>query len=116
MSAAVWIGGRPIGPGAPCFVVAEAGVNHDGRLEDALELVAAAARARADAVKFQLFAAERLVVDGAAKAPYQVEATGAGGQRELLRPLELSPAALAAVAERAREEGIVFLATPFDEE
>jgi N-acetylneuraminate synthase/N,N'-diacetyllegionaminate synthase len=53
--------GRRIGPGAPCFIVAEAGVNHNGRLDLAERLIDVAVAAGADAVKFQTFLAERLV-------------------------------------------------------
>ncbi len=109
--------GRRIGPGDPCFVIAEAGVNHNGSTELALRLVDAAAEAGADAVKFQAFKAERIVSATAPKAAYQLAATDSGeSQFEMLRRLELSPDALAAVQARCSNRGIVFLATPFDEE
>lgn len=98
------------------FFIAEAGVNHDGRLDRALALVDAAADAGADAVKFQTFRADALVTAGAAKAGYQAETTGGGGQRAMLRGLELSEDAHRALASRCRERGLAFLSTPFDEE
>jgi N-acetylneuraminate synthase/N,N'-diacetyllegionaminate synthase len=113
----VTIGGRPVGPGAPCFVVAEAGVNHNGDLELALRLVDAAAAARADAVKFQTFRAEAVAAPSAPKAGYQLESTGAGeSQLEMLRGLELAPDAYAELKRRAEERGLVFLSSPFDHE
>ncbi len=113
----MFIGEREIGPGAPVFVIAEAGVNHDGRLDLALRLVDAAAEAGADGVKFQTFRAERLASRYAPKARYQQAAGGSrAGQMEMLRELELSPEDFQAIQARCRERGLVFLSTPFDEE
>lgn len=107
---------RVIGPGQPCFVIAEAGVNHGGDLAQALRLVEAAAAAGADAVKFQTFRAERLVTVRAPKADYQARNTGEGGaQLDMLRRLELDEAAHRALLARCRELGILFLSTPFEE-
>lgn len=97
------------------FVIAEAGVNHDGSLERALELVEIAHRAGADAVKFQTFRANALVVAGAGRAEYQKRATGDGDQRSMLAALELSEAAHVAIAARCAELGIEFMSTAFDE-
>lgn len=111
------IAGRPVGPGHPCFVIAEAGVNHDGSVDDALRLVDAAADAGADAVKFQTFRADRLATRAAPKAAYQARETGADeSQHAMLRRLELSPEAHRLLKERCEARGIVFLSTPFDEE
>lgn len=99
------------------FVIAEAGVNHNGSLDLALRLVDAAAGAGADAVKFQSFRAERVAVAGAPKADYQKAATGsAEGQLAMLKALELSESDHRALALRCAERGIRFLSTPFDEE
>ncbi|WP_394848565.1 N-acetylneuraminate synthase [Pendulispora brunnea] len=97
------------------FVIAEAGVNHNGRLDLALELVDTAARAGADAIKFQTFRAESLATRSAAKAEYQEKATGkAGSQLDMLRALELDEDAHRKVVERCRERRIEFMSTPFD--
>ena len=109
------IGPRLIGGGAPCFVIAEAGVNHDGDPERARRLVEAAAAAGADAVKFQTFDAGRLATTAAPKAAYQVATTGDGeSQLEMLRRLQLSNEAHRMLAEAARAAGLIFLSTPFD--
>jgi N,N'-diacetyllegionaminate synthase len=110
------IGDRLVGFGQPVYFVAEAGVNHDGRLDRALELVDAAAAARADAVKFQIFDVDTLVARGTDKAEYQRDASAADEtQDEMLRRLQLAPEVFAEIAERARSSGIAFLASPFDE-
>ena len=98
------------------FVIAEAGVNHNGSESLALELVDAAAAAGADAVKFQTFSADRLVAKGTAKADYQTRAGVGGDQHEMLRKLELSAQAHERIALRCVHRGIEFMSTPFDEE
>lgn len=111
------VGGRRVGDGEPCFVVAEAGVNHNGDRELALRLVEAAADAGADAVKFQTFRAAGVAAPDAPKARYQVEATGAAEtQREMLERLELGPDDHVALKAAAEERGLVFLSSPFDAE
>jgi N-acetylneuraminate synthase len=97
------------------FIIAEAGVNHNGEEAKAIELVDVAAEAGADAVKFQTFSADRLTRRGAAKAAYQERATGAGDQYDMLKALELSEDAHRRVAARCRERGIEFMSTAFDE-
>ena len=96
------------------FIVAEAGVNHNGSLDLALKLVEGAARAKADAVKFQTFRAESVASVVARKADYQLEKTGAGGQLEMLRALELSISDHYTIAARCKELGIAFMSTAFD--
>ena len=97
------------------YVIAEAGVNHNGSLENALALVTAAKEAGADAVKFQTFKAESVASRTAQKAEYQVAATGGGEtQYEMLKRLELSPADHLILLARCRELGIQFLSTAFD--
>ena len=116
MSAPVSIAGRAVGPGQPVYIVAEAGVNHDGMADRALKLVDAAADAGADAVKFQVFDVDRLVAVGTAKAAYQRKADGGSEtQDEMLRRLQLDLGVFEAVAERARARHIAFIASPFDE-
>jgi N-acetylneuraminate synthase len=97
------------------FVIAEAGVNHNGSLALALDLVRVAAEAGADAVKFQTFKAASLVSVHARKAAYQVRNTGDdGGQLEMLKRLELSDEEHQRVADHCRQLGIAFMSTAFD--
>lgn len=113
---ALEIAGRHVGEGCPCFVIAEAGVNHNGSLERARVMIAAAAAAGCDAVKFQTFRADALVTREAPKARYQQEATGTGeSQYEMLRRLELDADAHEALQACCHEHGVLFLSTPFDE-
>ncbi|MCR9220165.1 MAG: N-acetylneuraminate synthase family protein [Alphaproteobacteria bacterium] len=97
-------------------IIAEAGVNHNGRRDLALRLVDAAADAGADLVKFQAFSADTLASDASPAASYQRERTGASAQRAMLKALELSADDFAAVAAHCRSRGIGFLCTPFDVE
>ena len=116
MVAVIDIAGRKIGPGHPCFVIAEAGVNHDGDADMAKQLVDVAAEAGADAVKFQTFTAERVIAHGAPKANYQIETTGAGeSQFDMLKRLELPPGAFGELMDYCRQRDILFLSSPFDE-
>lgn len=109
--------GRKVGPGQSCFIIAEAGVNHNGDLALAHQLVDVAVQATADAVKFQTFRAEQLVALDAPKAKYQIEHTDeAESQYEMLRRLELSKGAFRELRDYCRERGILFLSTPFEEE
>jgi N,N'-diacetyllegionaminate synthase len=113
---AFFLQGRRVGAGSPCFVIAEAGVNHNGDLTLAHRLVDAAADAGADAVKFQTFDADTLASADAPKAAYQSARTGAGeSQREMLRKLELPRAAHPELKRHAEERGLVLLSSPFDE-
>jgi N,N'-diacetyllegionaminate synthase len=117
MVTAVDFGGRLVGDGMPCLLIAEAGVNHNGNLARARQLVEAARQGGADVIKFQTFAAERLVTSEAVKAKYQVEATGTSeSQFEMLRRLELGVEEHRDLMEQCRAEGIAFLSTPFDED
>jgi N-acetylneuraminate synthase len=101
----------------PTFIIAEAGVNHNGSLDIARNLIDVAADAGADAVKFQTFRADKLVTRRARKAGYQVANTGEdGNQLEMLKALELSAADHEVLARRCRERNIRFMSTPFDAE
>jgi N-acetylneuraminate synthase/N,N'-diacetyllegionaminate synthase len=116
-SGEVTIGGRAVGRGLPTFVIAEAGVNHNGDPGLARQLIEAARGAGADAVKFQTFAAERVASASAPKAAYQLETTDAEESQEaMLRRLELPPDSYPDLIRRCDEAGFVFLSTPFDEE
>jgi N-acetylneuraminate synthase len=113
----IQVANRLIGPGQPVFVIAEAGVNHNGDLKLARALIDVAVEAGADAVKFQTFRADRLVTPDAPKAEYQLQTTGNDeSQFEMLKHLELSPDAHRELKSYCEERGIVFLSTPFDEE
>ncbi|MBI3332856.1 MAG: N-acetylneuraminate synthase [Candidatus Omnitrophica bacterium] len=117
MVAPVEIAGRKVGPGHPCFIIAEAGVNHNGDLGVARRLVDAAVQAGADAVKFQSFRADRLATAAAPKARYQLETTRRKeSQQEMLRRLELSEEDHRGLLADCRSKGILFLSSPFDEE
>lgn len=101
----------------PVFIIAEAGVNHNGSLSLAQQLVDVAAQAGADAVKFQTFKADNLVVKGAGKAEYQKRTSGGDeSQWEMLKRLELSDDAHFELVTHCRQSGIQFLSTPFDTE
>lgn len=100
----------------PTFVIAEAGVNHNGDQNIALQLVDIAADAGADAVKFQTFSADRLTRRGAEKADYQKQATGDGDQYDMLKALEMSVDMHHRILERCRDRNIEFMSTAFDEE
>lgn len=98
------------------MIIAEAGVNHNGDIKLARQLIEIAADAGADIVKFQTFSADRLVTKSAAKADYQVSTTSADeSQYEMLRSLELSPADHDELILFAAQCGIEFMSTAFDE-
>lgn len=97
------------------YVIAEAGVNHNGDVDLAKRLIDAAADAGADAVKFQTFRAAQLAVHRAPKAEYQTGTTGASeSQLEMLRRLELSAEDHEVLVAHAGARRIAFLSTPFD--
>ena len=101
--------------GSAVYFVAEAGVNHNGSLDNALRLIDVAVAAGADAVKFQTFKADALVSRDAAKADYQKRSTGEEeGQWALLKKLELDEQAHHRMAGHCRDAGIEFVSTPFD--
>lgn len=100
-----------------CFVIAEAGVNHNGSLELALRLVDEAVKAKVDAVKFQTFNAEKLVSKNAIKAEYQVQNTGSNeSQYAMLKKLELSYNDFRTIKEYCDKSNIQFLSTAFDQD
>ena len=119
---ALRLGDRMIGPDTPCFVIAEGGANHNSDPKLALRLVEEAARAGADAIKFQTYSAERLVTRTAPK--YYVDTMEqwrrrdppTGYQLDEFRELDqLPPSTYRELAGRSADLGITFLSTPFDE-
>jgi len=99
------------------FLIAEAGVNHGGDMSIAKKMVDLAVEARADAVKFQAFKTEHLILNNIQKAPYQKTTTSASeSQYEMLKKLEISREQNLELKKYCANKGIVFLTTPFDEE
>jgi N-acetylneuraminate synthase len=107
----ITIAGRQIGEGRPCFVIAEAGINHNGDTALAAQLVDAAAAAGADAIKFQTHFPEHEMLPGGATAAYVGESLF-----DLLTRTALSRDAHFELRNRARDKGIIFLSTPFSRE
>jgi N,N'-diacetyllegionaminate synthase len=107
----ITIGTRPIGAGHPCFIIAEAGINHNGDIGLAAELVDAAAEAGADAIKFQTHFPEHEMLRGGATAAYVGESLF-----DLLTRTALSRDHHFTLRDRARQKGILFLSTPFSRE
>lgn len=113
----VTIGSRVVGPGHPAYIIAEAGSNHDRKLDQALRLVDVAAEAGADAVKFQTFNAEKIQARTRDRASYLDTLVEKGrSMQDVFRDLELPREWHARLAEHARGAGLDFLSTPFDEE
>ncbi len=111
------VGPFTIGAQNPVFIIAEAGVNHNGDIAMAKRLIDAAKAAGADAVKFQTFKAENLNTRTAPKSTYHVETTGAKGSWfDLLKTQELDAKAHRILIDHCRKKGILFLSTPYDEE
>ena len=101
--------------GNATYIIAEAGVNHNGSIERARAMVVAAASSGVDAVKFQTFNAETLVTRAAQKAGYQAAATGAQeSQYEMLKKLELTPSDFHDLKMFCADNEVEFLSTPFD--
>jgi N,N'-diacetyllegionaminate synthase len=97
------------------LIIAEAGVNHNGSLEMAFQLIDVAVAAGADAVKFQTFKAEKVIAVTAPKASYQKETTGSDeSQLEMVKKLELDETAHTRLQQYCQQKGIQFLSTPFD--
>lgn len=110
---AVALGPVRVGHHQPVVIIAEAGVNHDGDIEQAMALVDAAADAGADGVKFQWFSAADLVSGDTPAASYQRRACGDVSQREMLHRLELNHSDFRRIKERCSERNILLLVTPF---
>ncbi len=110
------VGERKIGENFPSFIIAEAGVNHNGKLSFAYKLIQSAKECGADAIKFQTFKTESLVLKEAPQAEYQKRSVKGKSQFEMLKELELSFSDFEKIKERCDKVGITFLSTPFDVE
>lgn len=106
------IGDRRVGPGEPTFVIAEAGSNHNGDLDLAKELIDVAAKAGADAVKFQTFRAENLYVKDSGEVEYLNDDRSI---YEIIQSMEMPYEWIPELYEYCSEQGVLFMSTPFDE-
>jgi N,N'-diacetyllegionaminate synthase len=106
-----------IGDEVPSFIIAEAGVNHNGDLELAKKLIIEAKEAGADCIKFQTFKADRLASSVAPKANYQLRSTDPNeSQLDMLRKLELSSEAYYELIGLCKKLDIIFMSTPYNDE
>jgi len=113
------IGKKNIGPGFPVFFIAEAGVNHNGSLSLALKMVDVAKNSGADAVKFQSFKTNNLILPNAPKSKYHLETTGSDKKQSwynLLKTQEMSYEMHYKIIQYCKKKKIIFLSTPYDEE
>lgn len=109
------IGEREISADSPAYIIAEAGVNHNGNIENAIKLIDAACEAGVDAVKFQMFKSEDIILKDIAKAPYQKKTTDASqSQYEMLKKLELTNDNNKYLKSYCEKKKITFLSTPFE--
>ena len=109
----VSVGSKKLGDGCPCFIIVEAGSNHNGSLEQAKLLIDVAASAGADAVKFQLFRASKLYPRGAGQSDYLKEARSI---YDIIREMEMPYDWLPELAAHCKKKRIFFMASAFDEE
>ncbi len=109
------IGTRLVGEGQPVFIIAEAGVNHNGEIELAKKLIDAAKEAGADAVKFQTFTADAIALKDAPKSTYHIETTGSEQSwYDLLKSQELTREEHRILYDYCKKREIMFLSTPYD--
>jgi N,N'-diacetyllegionaminate synthase len=109
----VRIGNKLIGDGESCFIIAEAGVNHNGDIKLAIKLIDEAKSAGADAVKFQTFKSKGVTTAATGITEYQRKNMGRNGsQLRMLQDLELDYSAFSKLKEHCEEKGIIFLSTP----
>ena len=111
---AIFIGDRRVCTDEPVFVIAEAGVNHNGKLNRALKLVDAAVAAGADGVKFQLYRAEEQASKAAETAEYQKKTTGSKKLLDLAQSYDLPWEEHHTIAQHCRDAGIIYMASCFD--
>lgn len=108
--------GKLIGASHPCFIIAEAGVNHNGDMQMAHRLIDEAFAAGANAVKFQSFVTEELITAQAPKARYQIETTGmSGSQYSMLKALELTDGEQLELKNHCDSIGIIYICTPYEQ-
>lgn len=113
----ILVGSHQISNCDPVFIIAEAGVNHNGDIQIAKKLIDIAANAGADAVKFQAFKTENLILKNVQKANYQLKTTGTTeSQFEMLKRLEITKEQNLQLLDYCKSKEIIFLTTPFDEE
>src|SRR3989344_3170146 len=110
------VGNHLVGEGCNPFFIAEAGVNHNGSIDIAKRLIDVATKAKADAVKFQTFNPDKLIIKSAPKARYQQRTTGKGTFYAMLKKLQLDSSAHEELFKYAKKKGIMFISTPFDED
>jgi len=110
----ILLGQRVIGSGSGVFVMAEIGINHDGSVSQAEKLIDAAAESGADAVKFQSFRVDKLLIPS--RDRYAQQTDGAESAYQMLRRCELSWEDQERLKKHADDAGVLFLSTPFDEE
>jgi N-acetylneuraminate synthase/N,N'-diacetyllegionaminate synthase len=110
------IGKRLVGEGQPCFLAAEAGINHNGEMNLAHRLIDAAAEAGADAVKFQNFRTEDFISDRSLTYDYVSQGkTVVESQYEMFKRCELAPGQLLELREHCDQRGVIFFSTPMSE-
>ncbi len=109
------VGDKFIGNSYPCFIIAEAGVNHNGDINLAKQMIDKAVDAGVDAIKFQTFKSEKLVTKYASMAKYQKDNIGTeDSQFNMLKKLELSFDEFVELKKYCVDKNIMFLSTPFD--
>lgn len=111
------IGNKIINKNSPIFIIAEAGVNHNGSLDMGKKLIDVAVRAKADAVKFQTFIADNIIIPDGPKAKYHIETTGTDKKLswfDLLKSQEISKKMHIKLIKYCKKKKITFLSTPYD--
>ena len=110
------INGRKVGNNCPIFLIAEAGINHNGKLSLAKNLVKIASKAKVDAIKFQTFITDDLLLKSTSKVEYQKKSTDANENLyEMIKKYELNHQDFKLIKKYCIKRGITFLSTPFDE-
>lgn len=113
----IYIGNRMINDNTKTFIIAEAGVNHNGDMSFAKKMIDVAVEAGVDAIKFQSYKTDKLILKNVEKAPYQKESTNrVETQYEMLKQLELKQGEIYELIEYCKERKIIFLSTPFEKE